>query len=791
MTASHTAHGLASLGRHGDSMLVHMNPTEVAGLQSLARANGTSLTINPDTGMPEAFSLKGLFKAALPMIAGFALGPGGFGLGQSIFGAGSFMGSALGSGLLVGGLTGLLTGDMRQGLMAGMGAYGGYGLSDTLSKLGTSAPVTSDVTTKALESSTGTNLVGGNPEGVSMFTQFPGKIAGTPSFATSDLALSNIPATGGQVGMANSFPAIMGGTAPITPVVSTPVASSSIFNPSGFQKSLEGVKSLGQEGGWERAKNILGTPGKAETLTGVTKDAAGNVIQSTYSPATAGTPLTNMQMVGKVGMVPAQLAYGAFKDDIFPKTGPYKGRQKRIQTGTDANGNPIYTYMDEAAYSPYETLNLNDPLRNYPDRKEAPALILPPTVIAKEGGMINSFAGGGSVPGTPILPFNGGVSSQYSAPDGTAAQNTRNDAFGLGRLSELASQQSNEQAKFLGYAMGGPVSFADGGDSNKETLGLPSLASDTNLVPITGSTAGDLAFANEIQDQAPELANIDLIAKVAANLKADPDYKPANPIEETIIKQIRGSDATPENNTTLPNLGISALSQPSTPSTPMTPSSSPLSALNPIYYAGRNNPRSYAQGGETSLNLDGIPALNLNTVGKPSETKQSKVSVTVGGVPLPSLATPSFLGMPGVPNATVGGVGMPGVLGDMGRMGAGLWASNPWGSSTPASAPAQPKSYALNLNTGKQEAQYARGGYLNGAGDGMSDSIPATIEGKQPARLADGEFVIPADVVSHLGNGSSKAGSKRLYAMLDRVRKARTGHTKQGKQINPNKFLLA
>ena len=86
---------------------------------------------------------------------------------------------------------------------------------------------------------------------------------------------------------------------------------------------------------------------------------------------------------------------------------------------------------------------------------------------------------------------------------------------------------------------------------------------------------------------------------------------------------------------------------------------------------------------------------------------------------------------------------------------------------------------------------YAHGGYLSGGGDGMSDSIPATIEGKQEARLADGEFVIPADVVSHIGNGSSKAGSQRLYAMLDKVRKARTGTKKQGKQINPNKYMPA
>jgi hypothetical protein len=98
-------------------------------------------------------------------------------------------------------------------------------------------------------------------------------------------------------------------------------------------------------------------------------------------------------------------------------------------------------------------------------------------------------------------------------------------------------------------------------------------------------------------------------------------------------------------------------------------------------------------------------------------------------------------------------------------------------------------SFVQNLTSAR--TGYAKGGYLNGAGDGMSDSIPATIEGKQPARLADGEFVIPADVVSHLGNGSTKAGSKRLYAMLDKVRKARTGTKKQGKQINPAKYMPA
>jgi hypothetical protein len=79
--------------------------------------------------------------------------------------------------------------------------------------------------------------------------------------------------------------------------------------------------------------------------------------------------------------------------------------------------------------------------------------------------------------------------------------------------------------------------------------------------------------------------------------------------------------------------------------------------------------------------------------------------------------------------------------------------------------------------------------YLDGHSDGMADKVPANIDGKRPAALSDGEFVIPADVVSHLGNGNSNAGAKRLYEMMDRIRSARTGNHKQGKQINPAKFL--
>jgi len=109
----HAAKGLASLGRNGDTTLVHMSRDEVAGLQSLAESHGTSLTTNPKTGLPEAFSLKSL----LPMIAGAA---------ATFFTGGA---AAPWMAALAGGLTGAATGDKNQSLLMrmGLGALGGFG----------------------------------------------------------------------------------------------------------------------------------------------------------------------------------------------------------------------------------------------------------------------------------------------------------------------------------------------------------------------------------------------------------------------------------------------------------------------------------------------------------------------------------------------------------------------------------------------------------------------------------------------------------------------------------------
>jgi hypothetical protein len=263
-------------------------------------------------------------------------------------------------------------------------------------------------------------------------------------------------------------------------------------------------------------------------------------------------------------------------------------------------------------------------------------------------------------------------------------------------------------------------------------------------------TQGMQGNAPMTQGQMPDQSNDSLIAKVTANLRADPNYQPTNPIEASIVKQIRGTDPMQQGQPSLQGLGSLA------PSQPMAPSFNPSVAIGPTYFAGMNAPRGYAEGGDISnyrqdqaaLNLDRLPSLNVN-------------------------APRQFTGKDFKPNSN------PPIMNDMLAFMINKAITNGQFNNTSPGVKS-----ALNI-------PMAKGGYLDGQGDGMSDSIPATIEGKQPARLADGEFVVPADVVSHLGNGSSKAGSKRLYAMLDKVRHARTGNKKQGKEIKPEKYMPA
>lgn len=245
MSLALAAKHLESQGRGNDSHLVHMTTGELQSLRGLAKAHGGEITINPRTGLPEA----GFLSSILPTVLGIA---------------GTAMGIPM--PLLIGGIglgAAAITGDLKQGLMAGLGAWSGASLGNSIMgatgeavKQGAghlggeiAKNVTDDVLLKGASvaddvvMNTAQSLPSGGTGQIGAFTQYPNAIAGRN---VADVGLSNIPMAGGQAGMANSFPAAMGGVGPAT-YGSKPGFFDSLFTmdktaPDRFQAGWEAVK---------------------------------------------------------------------------------------------------------------------------------------------------------------------------------------------------------------------------------------------------------------------------------------------------------------------------------------------------------------------------------------------------------------------------------------------------------------------------------------------------------------------------------------------------------------------
>lgn len=656
-TANQSAQGLASLGRGNDSMLVHMTPREVQGLQGLAMAHGGSLSVNPQTGLPEA----GFLDSILPMAAGFALGPGGFGL----------FSSPLMAGLAVGGITALTSGDLGKGVMAGLGAGSGAGLGDIFSKMGTQsvggiAPAAAqDAVKSAAIQTLPTNVAQNAATNLGMFNA-PGATAAMGGVgATVPTALQSLSMGPSTIGPGVNSAVNAMGAAP----TSTQLAQSTLAAPvSGFEASAKGFGKFMEDPlgkGFEAFKVAGGEEGKP-----LTTGAAAMKL---------GSPIASLALSG---MEPP--TYEGYKD---PDTGKYRG--------------------------PAGQLNLSDRFDT--------------GLRLAEGGTIST----------------GGIRDLYGSSDNQTEPAPSLQGYGLGRLNNLASEQAMTKAQALGYAEGGDVGSAPSSDVAAE-LAISAIDPSRVRGDIVDDRAG-LPYAYER-----------ILTRGAL------DFPRITPIE-----------------------------------------------YSPYTYAGAlKNQERYAEGGDVGMNLDELPTLNVNTgmqsyggSNMPEGLDRFRTAMSMAGEMntinpgarvfsrmMSGLLSgdPEMIGMiqgKGAPSSLIRGFDDP------------AYANNPQWAVPAGYVPTAP---AFSINpSGNTNAQHsaltrkAKGGYLDGAGDGMSDSIPATIEGKQPARLADGEFVIPADVVSHLGNGSSKAGSKRLYAMLDKVRHARTGTKKQGKEIKPEKYMPA
>jgi hypothetical protein len=264
------AENVRAQGRNNDTMLVHMTPREVGGLQALAMQHGGSLTINPKTGLPEA----GFLDAILPIAAGFALGPAGFALM-----------SAPAAALTVGGVTALATGDLGRGLMAGLGAFGGANLGTALSTTGAGAE-----TLAALPEAGATALptAAEQAAGQSLLSQ---SISSTPGMSLAPGAASPY---GTGLLQAAGTPTIQA-AAPALTMTPTQVAAMQV-QPS-FSTVGPGISDLASPGGFGRFTNAFSNAsgGTMGTTLGVTGMAAPvlNAMQPTYDFPTATPESSN------------------------------------------------------------------------------------------------------------------------------------------------------------------------------------------------------------------------------------------------------------------------------------------------------------------------------------------------------------------------------------------------------------------------------------------------------------------------------------------------------------------
>lgn len=243
------ANHMAAKGRGGDSMMVHMSADEVKALQALAKRHGTSLTINPETGQPEAFSLRSL----LPTIIG---------AGLSIASGGTL--TPMMAAMITGAGYTAATGSLQKGLMAGFGAWGGAGLGAGLNAAAAATPV-SDVAAATGQAGLGfSDVAAGVPEAA-------GAVPTTVAPATTAAGMQSIPGVPG-LEVTNALPTATPTTTAmpeLVPPASVPApAAASVTEPGMLDRFSSGIKALGTEEGRAAFMGQAGSKGVEATGVG-------------------------------------------------------------------------------------------------------------------------------------------------------------------------------------------------------------------------------------------------------------------------------------------------------------------------------------------------------------------------------------------------------------------------------------------------------------------------------------------------------------------------------------------
>jgi hypothetical protein len=766
--------------------------------------------------LPEAFNLGGFFKSLLPTIAGYGA-------------AAAFPQYALMAGIAAGAGVGALTNKkdpLMGAAMGGLGGYGGYGIQDALKAAGTAgsqtiaADAAQGMTTKLAQS--GVDM--SNPIVRDSVTQELMR----SGVGADDMA--NImkfgPMTTDQANIAAQTAANVGKHGALT----TPTAGTFGEN---LSTSFQGAKNLlsGDKAAWDATRAAIAGPGQAPAgnlsvattfgmpfvgagLQGLEySDIYGEPMRPGQNPNERYDPSRSLTLNTDTGLrfEPYLNSYAQGGPVSFADGGDaLKGGGSDALKGSDrlsldvSDINAKYGYNPEAdsrssgSMSGMGMMGLNSFVR----RPSMPSVEVPQLGLFADNDQIEAARTAYEQQLAAAMSGRGGMGAPYGMGSLSGASFGNNMMRGMGGMQN-PNGGMNSMGALVSRGMGTTADTAPTAETALSRLNLNKNYANGGTIQSGGIQ--DLYGSRDDNMSGPALSRDgDGLGRLQSMAEGGMAYAKG------------GNVKTSADNYHFFGGGLAAGEKNDKTIVRMDPTSgrmynndfSQMYQSNPeaVFALLRNSlPKSLGGTGaqmrnylDESLNSGGSSAmqggnLNLNTASglgyaKGGETRYTMDKNTLGG---------KMFGETGVidqlpPNALAELLNNPGMRHFMGlraveepkyysASGAGMGGGD---------ALSLGRSTGVNLNTASGLGM-AKGGYLDGAGDGMSDSIPATIEGKQPARLADGEFVIPADVVSHLGNGSTKAGSKRLYAMLDKVRKARTGTKQQGKQIKPEKYMPA
>ena len=899
MSLHQLAHHMKNAGRGEDKMLMHMTPGEVHGLQKLAMAHGGSLTINPETGLPEA----GILSSILPMIAGFALGPGGFQLM-----------SAMNAGLAVGAVGTLATGSLSKGLMMGLGAYGGAGLGGGLESLGSAAAGAGNAAGTAAGTAAGSGVsalpIQGSANIVPTITKGAADAVGAvpglnragafTAYESAALGQNTMPIQNRVAGQArdgaDAYTKVSSTGHPLDEYLASPskAADINLIDPPAIDTrplNLPNIKT-GAYGQTDATTQQMFAPRNIAPVSAPppvppmaspqpSMDATTQQLFRTPSPYTPQMPgdATNAQMFKD---------YTAYKapsvTDLGTKLPPIEERLsiankiintpdtpsntmkglKQVTSGGMQGLKDLYGAMDKK--DPYSAqalgYSLLSGMNERPKPKGSKALIRPYTM--KRNRVVDSDVGPSSsaerryfedvyTAGTPYeapgpeYMADGGIVALAAGGymDGIDAQSPvdidSGNQFAAQQQHAYPSMQapsplqntfaeSNNMMMPQEFVNGGIASFAGGGGVKRFMGGGMPSASDTyrdgSGFDVSGAAealGGELPRYKYLGNNQYELIKPD--AKTGTATVS----KPVSTVEElnAIYQKYLGRDSDPTGQRIYMNrrnftpeyiaqdiqkseeykpIGLRLAEEKKVEDARLAEEAKIATYANPTQIANVYDKvfgRAPDMGG-----LDYYSGQNLTPAEIEQQLRQSdeyKTNLTKPFVPAISY-TGSKLSYDDINkqlgrNATYKEVKAAGEAFIPNR--ATIQGAPEY--QTPEQqlglAPTKPRDQTPDFYDMMDKELRAQGGYaaggdvnayslggysdggrlLRGPGDGVSDSIPASIGDRQPARLADGEFVIPARIVSELGNGSTEAGAKRLYAMMDRVQKARRKTVGKGK----------